>query len=183
MFLTLTSPRARQRTRTTLLSLLSGFCALSLLLSSDAGVAQTRPGPKAGNTQKVRTTKRVPLPRPQAFKVRKPPANSIQSLRSVVQPLFNEDGLRIGDVSRIEIAVYSSDCFPMMNENWTLRIGNHTFASSRYSEDGMLNTLIFSLSVEDFAQIRNGDPVLVQHGLVSGGRFYEFGRLNKGLLK
>jgi hypothetical protein len=81
----------------------------------------------------------------------------------------------------VEILVTSNKDFPVQDELAVLRIGNQSFALSRYSDTGETNTLIFTLTPDEFAQVSSGDPVFVQYGFSDNARvLWNFGTLDKG---
>jgi hypothetical protein len=59
----------------------------------------------------------------------------------------------------VEIEVTSSEPFPVRAMPPLLHVGELVFGRSRSPGDGRLNTLIFMLSDEEFAQTSVGDPV------------------------
>jgi hypothetical protein len=113
----------------------------------------------------------------------------ISSLFLVFVPVIGngEDGNLIKAIrttpSGIEIELCSIKPFPVRAQLAVLRIGSKEFARSRYSTDGNLNTLIFTLRTDEFAQLNTGDQVIVQYGygeLSSNRR--DFGPLDKSML-
>ncbi len=99
------------------------------------------------------------------------------SIRIVVASvaLRNESG--------IEVVVYSAVPFPVRDELAVLKIGNAEFNISRYPDTGENNTLIFTLTVEQFASINDGDPISVQYGSGEAvGVQWSFGPLNKAAI-
>jgi hypothetical protein len=85
--------------------------------------------------------------------------------------------------SRVEIELYSSRPFPVRALPPVLRMGSKEFTLSRNPEDGSLNTLIFTLTPDEFAQIQAGDQVTVHYG--SGelpGQQWDFSVLDNDLL-
>jgi len=84
--------------------------------------------------------------------------------------------------SGIEIELFSAQGFPVRNEIAVMRIGTSEFGMSRYPPGGDTRTLIFSLSREDFALLKNGDEVVVTYGRDSAGPRWSFGTLDKGRL-
>ncbi len=64
----------------------------------------------------------------------------------------------------VEVEVFSLREFPHRALFPILCIGDQAFERSRGPDDGSLNTLIFSILVEEFAQTRTGDPLTVQYG-------------------
>ncbi len=89
----------------------------------------------------------------------------------------------LGGKPSIEVVVWASNGFPVRNEIAVLRIDSKEFMLSRYPESGDTQTLIFTLTPEEFAQTATGDLVTVQYG--RGGESNEqwnFGTLDKGLL-
>lgn len=83
--------------------------------------------------------------------------------------------------SGIEIEVSSNDGFPVRGELAVLRIGNRDFTLSRYA-DGSLNTLIFTLTEEEFAQLAGGAEARVQYGRgAEATERWALGRFDKNL--
>ena len=81
--------------------------------------------------------------------------------------------------SEVEIQLTSSRAFGVRNALVVLRIGTQEFTNSRSPEDGSLNTLIFTLTSDEFARLAPGDRVTVQYGDEPG---WDFGTLDKRLL-
>ena len=86
--------------------------------------------------------------------------------------------LRRGN-SEIDRHLTSSRPFGVRNALIVLRIGSQRFTKSRPPEDGSLNTLIFTLTSDQFARTTPGDRVAVQYGDEPG---WDFGPLDKRLL-
>jgi len=93
----------------------------------------------------------------------------------------------------IEIEVFSEVPFPVRAMPPLLQIGDREFGLSRYPDTGSLNTLIFRIPPNDFAELTSQDPVFVHHGFflddldatveVAGqGGTWTFGTLTKELL-
>lgn len=88
----------------------------------------------------------------------------------------------LGGQPGVEIEVSSDVEFPVRNELVVLRVGARESTLSRYPESGDTHTLIFTLTLEEFAQIATGDLVTVYYG--RGGETKErwnFGPLDKSL--
>jgi len=79
----------------------------------------------------------------------------------------------------VDVELTSPRGFPVRNELIVLRIGTREFTRSRSPEDGSLNTLIFTLTAEEFAATATGDRVVVQCGL---DEVWDFGTLDKSRL-
>jgi hypothetical protein len=80
----------------------------------------------------------------------------------------------------VEIVLTSNQAFPVRDELAVLKIGNQEFNISRYPDTGETNTLIFTLTVEQFASTNDGDPIRVQYGPGEPvGVRWSFGPLNK----
>lgn len=77
----------------------------------------------------------------------------------------------------VEIELYSPDGFPGLNSLPTLTIGNRRFQYGGF-KDGSNKTLIFFLTLEEFASVNNGDRVVLFYSM---GR--DFGVLDKTNLK
>jgi hypothetical protein len=81
--------------------------------------------------------------------------NRIKSMRSV--QLANGPSV-------VDIELTSNRRFLPQGELLVLLIGDREFSVSRYPETGEINAIIFTLTVEEFAQVTNGDHVSVQYG-------------------
>ena len=79
----------------------------------------------------------------------------------------------------IEIEVRSDGRFPVRNELVVLRVGAREFLLSRYPASGDLHTLIFTLTSQEFAQLVDGDPVIVQYGRGDQPVRWELGRFRR----
>jgi hypothetical protein len=87
-------------------------------------------------------------------------------------------GIRSTD-SSVEIELQSTKPFPVRSEIAVLRIGTREFMNSRYPADGRLDTLIFKLTPDEFAQVASGDPIRVQYGRGAKANYWDFGTLDK----
>jgi hypothetical protein len=94
--------------------------------------------------------------------------NTIQSIKAVP--------------SGIEIELNSTKPFPVRSQITVLRIGGNEFTRSRHPENGSLNTLIFTLTSDEFGQTATGDPVRVQYGRGEVADRWDFGTLDKSQL-
>ena len=101
----------------------------------------------------------------QALATAQPEVNVIKSMKTVG--------------SEVELQLTSSRSFGVRNALAVLRIGTQEFTKSRSPEDGSLNTLIFTLTSDEFARLAPGDRVTVQYGNEPG---WDFGTLDKRLL-
>jgi len=81
----------------------------------------------------------------------------------------------------IEIELTSPTPFPVRNAVVMLRVGNQECTTSRYPEDGNLNTLIFTMKPEQFARAAAGERVVVQYGHDESVQ-WDFGPLDRALL-
>ena len=99
--------------------------------------------------------------------------NQIKSMRSV-------QSASLGNA--VEIELNSSREFLPQGEMLVLRIGAQEFSLSRYLNTGETNTVVFTLTAEEFARISQGDAVKVQYG--SGGNYtgWNFGKVDKNML-
>ena len=64
----------------------------------------------------------------------------------------------------VQIQVTSSRPFPVRALPPVLQIGSHRFSRSVRPPDGDLDTLIFLLEHQEFAQLRTGEPAYVLYG-------------------
>jgi hypothetical protein len=100
--------------------------------------------------------------------------NSIKALRSAT--LANGQ-------SGVDITFSSNREFLPVGEMLTLRIGTSEFSVSRFNPTGETTTVIFTLSADEFAGVSQGDPVIVQYGSGNGASPWNFGHLDKKMLK
>ena len=100
--------------------------------------------------------------------------NSVKSLRSVA--LANGP-------SAVEITLSSNREFLPAGEMLILRIGSTEFSTSRYNSSGETSTVIFTLTADEFATLSEGDEVIVQYGSGAGAAPWNFGHIDKKLLK
>jgi hypothetical protein len=98
--------------------------------------------------------------------------------------------------AEIEIELYSSREFPIVNQVVVLRIGTRDFLKSRSPEDGSLHTLIFSVPADVFDSLPDGAPLAVRFGKsdpdtqqdaarerAASRRRWDFGSLDKSKLR
>lgn len=79
----------------------------------------------------------------------------------------------------VQIELYSSSGFPARNEIAVLEIGGKEFLISQYPPNGDTRTLIFTLTSEEFAKLRDGDRVVFKYGRGEQVEKKDFGRLDK----
>jgi hypothetical protein len=84
--------------------------------------------------------------------------------------------------SAVEIELTSNREFLPQGELLVLVIGNHEFSVSQYASTGDTNTIIFTVTVEEFERLSAGDRVSVQYGSDVKSNAWGFGRLDKSLL-
>jgi hypothetical protein len=81
--------------------------------------------------------------------------------------------------SLFEIELTSNREFLPKGELLVLGIGDQQFTMSRYRETGDTNTVIFTLTSEQFAQLVDGAPVTVQYGTDGNRPAWKFGKFDK----
>jgi hypothetical protein len=64
-----------------------------------------------------------------------------------------------------------------------LRIGNSEFSTSSYPVTGETTTVTFTLTADQFANVSQGDLVTVQYGSGVGAQAWNFGHIDKNMLK
>jgi hypothetical protein len=118
--------------------------------------------------------------------------NTVQSIRVAAAPA----GAAAATAAEVEIELHSSQEFPIRDQVVVLRIGNLDIMKSRSPADGSLNTLIFSLPADQFAQLADGAQMTVRYGIgdpegaaagpaaqAAASRWrWDFGKLDKSLL-
>jgi hypothetical protein len=83
----------------------------------------------------------------------------------------------------IEIELTSNREFLPRGELLVLRIGEQEFDLSRYRSDGDTRSVIFTLTADQFARLSSGDAISVQYGDGADGRGWNFGPVDKNMLK
>lgn len=81
----------------------------------------------------------------------------------------------------IEIELYSDFAFPVRDQIMVLEIGQTQFFLSRYAR-GDLNTVVFTLTEQEFASLGCNLPIIVQYGTDAADEVWDFGDLNKNIL-
>jgi hypothetical protein len=87
----------------------------------------------------------------------------------------------LGGQPGVEIEVFSADEFPVRDQIMVLQVGAYQFYLSRYP-NGDLNTVVFTLTEDEFAGLTCGDPVTVQYGVGPPDEVWQFGPLDKSIL-
>ena len=103
-----------------------------------------------------------------------PDTNSIQALRSVT--------FTSGQAG-VDITLTSNREFLPQGEMLILRIGNSEFSTSSYPVTGETTTVTFTLTADEFANVSQGDLVTVQYGSGVGAQAWNFGHIDKNMLK
>jgi len=87
----------------------------------------------------------------------------------------------LGGQPGIEIQLFSVGEFPVRDEIMVLQIGERQFFLSGYP-NGDLNTVVFTLTEEEFAGVSSGEPVIIQYGIAPSDEVWQFGNLDKTIL-
>jgi hypothetical protein len=87
----------------------------------------------------------------------------------------------LGGQPGIEIQLFSDNEFPVRDEIMVLQIAARQFFLSTYP-NGDLNTVVFTLTEEEFAAVSDGEPVIVQYGIAPSDEVWQFGNLDKTIL-
>ncbi len=88
-----------------------------------------------------------------------------------------------GGQDGVEIELTSNRVFQPQGELLILRIGDREFGVSRYPLNGDIGTVIFTLTAEEAAQFAGGEAIGVQYGSGAGHTAWNFGHLDKSLLR
>jgi hypothetical protein len=83
----------------------------------------------------------------------------------------------------VQIELYSSAPFEPKGELPVLSIGGRDFLVSGYGPNGDLHTIYFTLTAEEFRQLKDDDAVTVRYGRDPSAPRREFGRLSKAHLR
>ena len=83
----------------------------------------------------------------------------------------------------VEIELQSAQEFTVRAEITILRIGKKEFTKSRYPADGRLDTLIFTLTLDDFEALPDRAAMTVGYGRQETSPRWNFGQLNKAQLR
>jgi hypothetical protein len=134
-------------------------------LSSVSGLSGTSP------QSAVLPTDDTPLPVDNT-----PDQNNVNSIKSVSSSsaLNNQGG--------IDITMSSNRAFLPAGELLVLQIGSQQFDISRLGDDGSTNKVTFTLTSDQFASVRQGDPITVQYGNGGNGNTWNFGHVDKTML-
>ncbi len=100
--------------------------------------------------------------------------NSIKAMKSVT--LANGQ-------SGVDIQFTSNREFLPQGEMLVLKIGNSEFTNSRYPVTGETTAVTFTLTAAEFALLSQGDAVVVQYGSGAGAQAWNFGHVDKNMLK
>ena len=90
-----------------------------------------------------------------------------------------------GRLISYDITVTSPDEFPMRDEIVTLSVGGETFSNSHYIPGTDLNTLVFSLTQQQFQSLPTGTAAVVYYGQDDAGILkaqWVLGTSDKGIL-
>lgn len=82
----------------------------------------------------------------------------------------------------VEIELYSDDPFPVRDGGPLLQVGGRSFAVSGRPR-GELNSLVFTLTDDEFAGLGSGDALIVQYGSDPADELWYCGDFNKKLLR
>src|SRR5262249_51728282 len=104
-------------------------------------------------------------------------ANDTNSIKSLKSKSF------VNGQSGVEIELTSNREFLPQGEVLVLKIGYLEFTDSRYPVSGETTTVKFTLTAAEFALISQGDPVVVQYGSQMGAAAWNFGHIDKNILK
>jgi hypothetical protein len=100
--------------------------------------------------------------------------NSISSVASSLS-LDNQGG--------VELTLSSNREFLPAGELLVLQIGSQQFDISRLGDDGSTNLVTFTLTTDEFASLQQGDPITLQYGDGGNGNTWNFGHIDKAMLK
>lgn len=103
--------------------------------------------------------------------------NSVTSMQSV------SSSLALNNQGGVDITLSSNRPFLPAGQLLALQIGSQQFDVSRLGDDGSTNQVTFTLTSDQFASIQQGDHVTVQYGDGSGGHQWNFGSVDKTILK
>jgi len=103
-------------------------------------------------------------------------ANDVNQIKSVRSAQSSTLG------STVEIELNSNREFLPQGEMLVLRIGSQEFNLSRYPASGETNTVVFTLTADEWSQVSQGDPVAVQYGAGTNYNAWNFGKVDKTML-
>ncbi len=99
--------------------------------------------------------------------------NQVKSIRSV-------QSASLGNAVEIELS--SNREFLPQGELLVLGIGSQDFSLSRYPTSGETNTVVFTLTADEFGRLSQGDPMRVQYGNGPSYNGWSFGKVDKSML-
>jgi hypothetical protein len=94
------------------------------------------------------------------------------------EPVNKIQNIKTTKAGTVEVTITSSNPF-LQSDIPVLRIGDQDFTISRYPDDGSPNTLIFTLTADEFAKAKTGEKVVFQYGRGEGRNQRDFGALDK----
>jgi len=102
--------------------------------------------------------------------------NDVNQIKSV----HSASSSTLGDT--VEIELNSNREFLPQGELLVLRIGSQEFSLSRYPATGETNTAVFTLTLDEWSRVSQGDPVAVQYGAGTNYNGWNFGKVDKTML-
>ena len=102
--------------------------------------------------------------------------NDVNQIKSV----HSAQSSTLGDT--VEIELNSNREFLPQGEMLVLRIGSNEFNLSRYPATGETNTVVFTLTADEWSRVTQGDSVAVQYGAGTNHNAWSFGKVDKTML-
>ena len=102
--------------------------------------------------------------------------NNVSSMKSVPA------SAAVGGQGGVDITLSSNRSFLPGGELLVLQIGSQQFDVSRLGGDGSTNQVTFTLTLDEFAALQQGDPITVQYGDGGNGNTWNFGHVDKTML-
>jgi hypothetical protein len=93
------------------------------------------------------------------------------------------NALRATPSDAIEVELESATAFPVLDDLARLRVDGADVVLSRYADDGNTHRMVFTMSPDEFARIRDGATIKVRYGADQATREWNFGKLQKSALQ
>jgi len=93
------------------------------------------------------------------------------------------NGLRAAGSDAIEVELESATAFPVLDDLARLRVDGADIVLSRYADDGDTHKMVFTMSADEFARVKDGATIKVRYGEGRATYEWNFGKLQKSALR
>lgn len=89
------------------------------------------------------------------------------------------NALRVRPSTDVDVELASTTPFPVLDELARLRVNGKDVVLSRYSDEGDIHKIVFTMTAADFAAAPDGAQIKVRYGADKATHEWDFGTLNK----